>query len=63
MDETKKFYLSRTVWVGVIEFLIGALMVLAEFLQKGDYSPAAFVLMGVGVLTIALRYLTVMPIE
>jgi hypothetical protein len=58
----KAWYESKTIWVGILEIVIGALGLVATFLQAGDYTPAAFVLLAVGVLTIVLRFLTSQPI-
>jgi len=54
----KSWYTSKTVWVGIIYILIGVLGIVAEFLNKGDYTPAAFVLLGIGILTVILRFMT-----
>ena len=54
----KAWYTSKTVWVGIIEIAIGVLGIGAEFLNKGDYSPASFVVLGIGILTVVLRFMT-----
>ena len=51
----KMWYQSKLVWLGVIQFLIGALGLAGEFLQKGDYSPFAVTVLFAGVLTVVLR--------
>lgn len=51
----KKFYLSKMVWLGIIQTLIGSLGLIAEFLQKGEFSPASTVILFSGVLTVVLR--------
>ena len=58
----KAWYASKTIWVGILEIVIGALGLAATFLQAGDYTPAAFALLAVGVLTVVLRFLTSQPI-
>lgn len=60
--EGKLWYQSRTMWVGVVEFLIGALGIVATFLHLGIYTPESIVLLVVGFLTILLRKLTEVPI-
>jgi len=54
----KSWLSSKTVWVGIIEILIGVLGLVATFLGVGIYTPEAFVLLGVGILTIVLRFMT-----
>lgn len=56
--ESIKWYQSKTIWAGVIEFLIGVGLLLAEFFAKGNFGAPAIILLVVGVLTIALRMLT-----
>jgi hypothetical protein len=60
--EPKLWYQSKTIWAGIIEILIGVLGLLATFLNVGAYSPEAWVLLVVGVLTIILRKMTEAPI-
>ena len=54
----KSWLSSKTVWVGIIEILIGVLGLVGTFLGVGIYTPEAFVLLGVGILTIVLRFMT-----
>ena len=54
----KAWYQSKTIWVGVLEILIGVLGLVATFVGKGVYTPEAVVFLVVGVLTIVLRRLT-----
>ena len=61
--EPKLWYQSKTMWVGLLEVLIGVLGLVAPFLGGKIYTPEAFVLLGVGVLTIVLRQLTDKPIS
>ena len=58
----KSIFASKTIWVGVIEILIGVLGLLATWLNAGVYTPEAIVLLIVGILTIVLRFLTSQPI-
>jgi len=54
----KSWLSSKTVWIGIVEILIGVLGLVATFLGVGIYTPEAFVLLGVGILTIVLRFMT-----
>lgn len=60
--EIKKWFESRTMWVGIIEILIGFLGLVATFLRIGIFTPEAYILLVVGFLTILLRKLTELPI-
>lgn len=51
----KKWYQSKFVWLGIVQTLIGALGVLAEFLQKSDFSPFAVTILFSGILTVIVR--------
>lgn len=51
----KPWYQSKILWLGVVQFLLGALGSLYEFLQRADYSPAAVVVLMSGILTVVLR--------
>lgn len=51
----KSWYESKLVWLGVIQTLLGSLGVLYEFLERGDFSPAAVVLSVSGILTVIMR--------
>lgn len=53
--DSKVWYQSKLVWLGVIQTLIGGLGVLGEFLQKADYSPFAMTAVATGILTVVLR--------
>jgi len=55
---TKKWYLSKTLWVGVLEILLAVLGLLATFLETGDFSASSYVLLVSGVITILLRIVT-----
>lgn len=50
-----KWYQSKLVWLNIVNTLIGAGALLAEYLNKGDYSPAAVVLLVTGILGVVLR--------
>jgi hypothetical protein len=58
----KNWYQSKTIWVGILQVAIGVLGLVATFLQAGDYTAPAIVLLVVGVLTIVMRKLTEEPI-
>ena len=54
----KKWYESKTVWVGIITTLIGIFSLL-----ESQYSGISIFTTSVGVLNIVLRTLTTAPIE
>jgi hypothetical protein len=56
--ESKKFYLSKTFWVGMLTIVISILMLVGEFLSTGNFRPEAFVTLVSGSLTVVLRFLT-----
>lgn len=53
--ETKKWYESKLVWVGIISTLIAILTLLGEFLQNGNFEPVAITTFTSGILVIILR--------
>ena len=59
----KLWYTSKTIWVGVVEFLIGVAGLLAPFFHAGVYTPEAITAMVAGALTIVLRLLTSTPLS
>ena len=59
---TKPWYESKTVWAGILEILIAVCLLVADFLTVKNFTAPAFVLLGVGVLTIVLRFVTDTPI-
>ena len=63
MYNSKRWYLSKTIWVGIIEIVIAILGLFATFYGAGDFTLPAWVLFGAGVLKIILRYLTNSAIE
>ncbi len=52
---TKKWYESKLLWLSVVQFLIGSLGLIAEFLNKADFSPASVVILFSGILTFVMR--------
>lgn len=58
----KPWYKSKTVWAGLLEMLIGSLGLIATFLDAGNFTASAIVLLVVGILKIVLRYLTDEPL-
>ena len=58
----KRWYKSKTVWLGILSILIAVLEFIATFLASGDFSPTAIVLGVSGLLGIVLRFLTSEPI-
>jgi hypothetical protein len=54
--ESKQWYLSKLVWLGVIQTLLGVLAVVSDFLQSGRaFDAAGVVLIATGILTVILR--------
>lgn len=53
--ETKKWFESKIVWVGLINTVIAILAIGGEFLQKAEFSPIAISAFITGVLTVVLR--------
>jgi len=51
----KPWYQSKLVWLGVLECAIGILGLVAAYLQNGSFTPADFVLLVSGALTVVLR--------
>lgn len=58
----KSPFASKTVWVGILEILIGICGLLIPFFQNDIYTPAAWTALIMGVLTVVLRFLAVEPI-
>lgn len=54
----KKYYQSKTFWVGVLQILSAVLLFLAEFVGRGDFSTVAVILFVNGLVMIGLRFLT-----
>jgi len=61
--ETKVWWKSKTIWLGIIEVLLGVLGAVATFLQLGVYTPEAYVILTIGIVTIILRKVTEVPIQ
>ena len=53
--KTKKWYESKLVILNVIQTLIGALTLAAEYMKAGDLSPAGMTMLVVGILGVILR--------
>lgn len=53
--EFKPWYTSVTIWAAVVQTIISGLELVAEYLNKGDFSPTALVLLVAGVLIIVRR--------
>ncbi len=54
--DTKLWYQSKLVWLGVIQTLVGALTVISDFLQSGkQLDSLGIVLIVTGILTVILR--------
>jgi len=54
----KDWYKSKTIWIGILEILSAIGLAVADFLQVGDFTAPAIVLLFTGVLMIGLRFLT-----
>lgn len=54
----KKWYTSKTVWVGVAEALAGLATVVETFATTGDFSVLGFVLLVSGAAKVLLRAVT-----
>ena len=59
---TKRWYESKTVWVGILQIIIAVCLAVADFVTVGDFTAPAFIFLAVGILTIVLRFLTDTPI-
>lgn len=58
MENTKKWYVSRTVWVNAL-VIVGALVgVIQEWLVAGDFSPIGMTFLATGIINLALRFVT-----
>ena len=62
MIEKKKWYKSWTVWVGILQIVAAALLLLADFLGKAVFTPEAWVLLAAGIIQIILRMKTTQPL-
>lgn len=58
----KYFLTSKTVLIGILEILIGICGLLIPFFQTAAYTPAAWVALVLGCLTVALRLVTTEPV-
>lgn len=59
----KKWHQSKTIVIGLLQFLSGASLVLADFFSAGDFSAAGLALLANGLVMVALRLLTSEPIK
>ena len=53
--ETKPFWKSKIVWLGIIQTVIGALGVAQDYMAKGVIGPNEIILIATGILTVVLR--------
>ena len=51
----KKWYASKIVWVGVLQFVYGAAMLVADFLEAAEFNPVAVASLVCGLLLIVFR--------
>jgi len=63
MVNSKKWYQSYTIWAGILECVIGVLGLVDIYFKTGDYSPSGITFLLTGIVTIALRYITKLPIS
>jgi hypothetical protein len=56
--ESKKWYLSKTLWIGVLTIVISILMLVSQFLTAGNFDPASIVSLVSGGLMVILRFLS-----
>jgi hypothetical protein len=64
MKETTKWYLSKTLWLGVIITFQGIVPVVIELLDKGTASPSDVLITLSGIGAVVLRiWFTNTPIE
>ena len=62
-NNAKRWYRSRTIWVGILEIAIGVLGLVADHLASGqEWTPASIVLIVTGALTLVLRKITTKPL-
>lgn len=55
MANTKYWWESKLVWLGILETIIGVATFLADWLRESDYSPASVALLVAGIATVILR--------
>lgn len=61
--ETKKWYQSKTILVGLAETIIGINVVVTEYLTTGNFNPIGVSILIGGILQVFLRTITKLPIE
>jgi hypothetical protein len=61
--ETKKWYQSKLVWMGVLTALLGIIPLVQEMIDKGPVDTTAILTLVSGVIVIALRVWTNSPIN
>ena len=55
MDNTKKWYQSKAIWVGIFQTLSAVLLTAADLAAKGTISAVDIILFASGVVNIILR--------
>ena len=53
--ETKRWYQSKLVWLGVLQTLIGIAGLFVDFFGAGDSTPQAITMLLAGALTVIMR--------
>jgi hypothetical protein len=52
----KPFYLSKLVWLGIIQTVIGALTIITDYLSTGkEFDAPGIIFIVMGILTVVLR--------
>ena len=51
----KKWYFSKIVGIGILQFVYGAVMMVAEFIEAGNFSPVPIASLVMGLLLIVFR--------
>lgn len=59
----KQWYQSKTIWIGVLSFLIGLTGLLVPFFKEAVFTAASITALVEGALMIVLRLVTNQPIN
>ena len=60
--ETKKWYESKLVWLGVLVALQGIIPLVIDLVQKGQFDATGFLTLLSGIILVVLRVITNDPI-
>ena len=61
--KAKKWYASKSIWLGLISIAIGILGFVQPWIEAGDFTLPSIILLVIGVLQLIARYLTDSPIK